>query len=73
MANATVFYAFFVRDVGGWWAIKRIEDNKEMAIRMLEKWKRAKGCEHIEVLELPGGRLVYEWTAEAPPKLHAKE
>lgn len=63
----TVFYAFFVRDVGGWWTIKGIGEDKEMAIRMLERWKHSKGCEHIEVLELPGGRLVYEWTAEQSP------
>jgi|WetSurSiteA1Bulk_404760.scaffolds.fasta_scaffold66641_2 hypothetical protein len=63
----TVFYAFFVRDVGGWWTIKGITDDKEVTIRTLETWKRSKGCEHIEVLELPGGRLVYEWTAEPHP------
>jgi hypothetical protein len=62
----TTFYAFFVRDMGGWWTVKGIYDDSEEAIRMLEKWKRAKGCEHIEVLELPGGRMVYEWTAEPP-------
>jgi len=63
-----VFYAFFVRDVGGSWTLKGIDENKEVVICMLEKWKRAQGCEHIEVLELPGGRMVYEWTAEAPQR-----
>ncbi len=65
--STAIFYAFFVRDVGGWWAIKGINEDKEEALRMLEKWKRAKGCEHIEVLELPGGRRIYEWTAEPLP------
>jgi len=60
----TIFYAFFTRDVGGWWTIRGIETDKEAVLGMLEKWKRAKGCEHIEVLELPGGRLAYEWTKE---------
>jgi hypothetical protein len=59
------FFAFFVEDVGGWWSFKGIHHDREEVLRLLEKFKHAKHCRSIVVLELPSGRKAYEWSSDA--------
>lgn len=56
--------AFFMEDAVGWWTFHGIHVDKEEVIRLLEKFKHAKGCKSIVVLELPTGHLAYEWSNE---------
>ena len=61
--NITTVYAFFVEDVGGWWSFKGVHLEKEEVLTLLEKFKHAKHCKRVLVLELPSGHKAYEWTS----------
>ena len=64
--NVAASYAFFVEDLGGWWSFKGIHLESEKILRLLEKFKRAKHCRSIVVLELPSGHRAYEWRSDVP-------
>jgi hypothetical protein len=64
MPKAPHAFAFFVESAGEW-HFKGLH-SQESALKVLGEAKHDPAHDRIEVLELPGGKVAYEWTREAP-------
>jgi hypothetical protein len=60
---ASPSFAFFVKDVGGWWAFKGIHVEQEKVLKLLERFKHTKNCQAVVVYDLNAPKtVVYEWS-----------